>query len=620
MKQSRFTRIGIFFLLCCVVFGWRLSIAQPSQSLRSLLQGSSSDYQAVLADLPDTELPTALGMVKALRFKALHQDSPLSLADVKQFETAILARINRSQEISLNKSDSFPHKVEAKEITLEGTRITVPAHYAASGELRILAVQPNKEAGSLLPEFIINYATANPPVHGKLLIDGKSYGSEVPAANALFFIPETSPGNILTIGTHSASISLVDAAETAAEFTWQFTVGLQPTLIEPIPETAKQVGSFSVDAGKILKGAKIGRSVRVIVYESNDGRRYLVYEVHATNDPSKVIARTRDPNWLRLTLDPKLRTEDSIAISPKTPGAFPGNELTFSYVYSGPGTVETESWLANGVVTQGPTLSAIVEEKVFVARCQLEVKNHLPDGGGSVVTLYKDKIIDPLGIFTSIHDQAKGLFTNSGKGSIPLTGLRWFESINLTPLYSGETFPYKGGEVKRSVWKVGSGGGVVIADPATFSTQLHFSEPGVCEIVHDVALDYTFGNEIYHSSFKPHASFLAGVFKTTPKVFFSYVPEGIIVNTSRKVTVSKIDLMIDGTTKTFSDTDAYWELAMNFVIFAALSPITRFLALLFGRNIRLLFVVFVFKDIGPPLLPFQPIVFISKPLIFFPQT
>lgn len=571
MKKHKFTGVGTLFFLCCLVLSLHLSIAQPNHSLQSLLCGASSDYQSILAELPDTELPKALAVGKALHFKALHQDSPLSLADVKQFKAAILARINRSQEVSLNQSDSFPHKVEAKEITLEGIRITIPAHYAASGELRILAVQPSKEAGSLLPEFIINYATANPPVRGKLLIDGKPYAIDMPTVRAVFFIPEMSPTNILRIGTHTACVSLVDTAKATKTFTWQFTVGMQPTPTEPIPETAKRVGSFSVEAGRVLKGAKPEHSVRVIVYESNNGQRYLVYEVHSTNNPSKMIARTRDPNWLRRILDPRRRIEEFLTLSPKTRYAFPGNNLVFTYSYSGPGVIKHDVWKiyegSNVFTSEGPTVTRKLVQPGMFVQCTVETEETLPGGETSSATFSSDKTIHAMVPYAPVSDLAWGLFNTTGKGSIPLKGGRYFsiDHIGFEPLIPGKVFDYAGGilSVKRSAWQLGAGTGGVIANPATFTTEVHFAQPGVCEIVHDIALEYTFQNEMYRSAYKPEASLLAGVFKTQPKISFSQVPEGIIMDTSRKVTVKKIDLTIDGKTRTFSDADASWELARS---------------------------------------------------------
>ena len=155
MLRSKITGILFVLLITCVLVGLPLLTAQPSCSLESLLAGSSTDFQAVLSALPDTDLPKAIGIAETLRFKALHGDSSMTLKDVDRFKEEIFTRISQSKEIALESSDLCPHKIEAKEVIIQGIRVTIPAHFVLSGELRILDTFPVGEAGSLLPEFSV---------------------------------------------------------------------------------------------------------------------------------------------------------------------------------------------------------------------------------------------------------------------------------------------------------------------------------------------------------------------------------------------------------------------------------------------------------------------------------
>jgi len=573
MLRSKITGILFVLLITGVLVGLPLLTAQPSCSLESLLAGSSTDFQAVLSALPDTDLPKAIGIAETLRFKALHGDSSMTLKDVDRFKEEIFTRISQSKEIALESSDLCPHKIEAKEVILQGIRVSIPAHFVLSGELRILDTFPVGEAGSLLPEFSVTYHTESPPVQGKLTVDGQPYAEGVMAKNTLFFLPAMSPDLLLSIGTHTASVSLSDTTGKKVVSTWRFTVGMQSVPTEPIPESARLIGSFSVDASRVMKGADTSISVRVSVYETSDGRRHLEYELHPTNEPDRVLVRTRDPNWLRLVLDPNRKIEEFLTFSPKSGYAFLGNTLVFSYSYKGPGVVKEVSWEiheGNSVWTEeNPTVTRQLTKSGVSMKCTVKVVEELPDGSFSQMSFSNWKSVTTLWPTTAFSQHSCGLFNSTGKGSIPFGGSRVLmknESITTIYLDHGKVFDLGSGSklsVKTSLWTIGAGSGGEIANPATPTTKITFTAPGVCEIVHNIALEYQFQNEIYRATFKPETSFLVGAFKTTATVSFGQVPDGIIMGTSRKATVKKIELTVGEETKSFANATENWVVAQS---------------------------------------------------------
>ena len=557
------------FICIVLLSGSFLVFGQARQKqeapLAKLISGSSSDLTGTLSTLPEADLPLALAVTEALKFKALHNDTQFSADEVEAFRQGVIHRLSQAKTISLSASDLCSVPVPVKTTTLNGINLTVPAHFTLSGDLRILEVMPTGEAGSLLPDFLIRFHTGFLPVSAKLFVDGRPFSEGSGTASPLLFRPEAAGANLLAIGTHTASITMTDQAGKTVTTSWPLSVGLHPVPTPPIPGDAKLIGSFTLDAPKVMVGADPETSIRVTIFETVDGRRIIEYVIHPQGEPDRILAKTMDPNWLRRLLDPK-RKDQSLTLSPKTHFAFAGNKILFGASYSGEGTVQKVSWVIHEddtqVLGEGPSIAWVLKKETVRAVCSMVVAQALPDGTVSSLVLSERKDISPLWPLSSFSESAIGLFTPTGAIGVKV----WrFLNREKAPLQEGAAFEFFGGiiTVDKARLNIGSGSGGTIANPVALATSVSFSKPGVCEIVDDIALSFQYEDEHYEGIFAPECSMLVGAFNVTGNMSFSRVPPGIIQGTTRKVTVESISVKVNEEVRQFGKPEVNWELARS---------------------------------------------------------
>lgn len=567
----------VLALLLLVLAGSFFLAAQPAPTsaspLESLLSGSSTDIPGALSSLNDADLPLALAIAEALKFKALHGDTPLSAIKVDEFRQTLEKRLSESKIVSLTGSEGFPTAVSKRQVKVGGLELTVPAHFLAAQPLQITDFGPTGEAGTILPECWVSFVTTHQPVRAVMKINGNPVAINKMTTQTAKYQPPAVSGAVFSLGTHSVSVNLSDGGEGQASASWSFTIGVHPVPTDPIPLEARFVGSFSIEISRLVENPTRKLGLRVEVFETADGRRFIEYVLHQPGDPDRPIARTRDPFWVRKILTAQRAAEYSLKISPKTPVAFPGNLLTFSATHNVPNaSVEKITWK---VSEGGPEWTETSEEVKrtlkkpgFGGECTMVLSIQLPDDHVSEITLTQVFGVKVLWVDGS-WPSPRALLNSQGKGIISFTASRKLgsgaESGGLD-LLEGQAHDLGGGTltVKKAILRLGSGSGPHIANPTALEQNLLFENPGFCEIVHDVALAYRFEDEDYSANFEPKESFLVGAFKTNATIGFSQVPPGIIMATSRKVTVSDIALTINGDTRHYSLSDQpNWEIARS---------------------------------------------------------
>ncbi len=95
-------------------------------SLKELVNGSSTDYQAVLSSMEDEDLPAALAITDILRFQAVHGESGLKPADISAFKNAVENRLAGSTIVSFQKTEECTVAVPQKEVSIGEQRIIIP--------------------------------------------------------------------------------------------------------------------------------------------------------------------------------------------------------------------------------------------------------------------------------------------------------------------------------------------------------------------------------------------------------------------------------------------------------------------------------------------------------------
>jgi len=550
MRQNKDIR-RVLLLVAVFVVGGVLFAADQAipDSLQKILAGSSSDGSAI-GSIGERDLPTALSVIEALKFRAVHHDVAASNQDVAALRKAIEARLAKARTVSLAKTASCSIPVPARRVNIDGNLLEIPAHFIAPLDLAITGFGPQGEAGTMLPDFWVSFSAASEPVRAVLTLDSRKIelatcgdhmmGSRLPATAS----------SLLALGTHSATLVITDPTGNQASTTWKFTVGVAPTATTSLPEGSRVVASFPVSL------ASSSKALTVVVHETPDGRRVCEYVVY--DKKTGATMRSFDPAWVRRMTDGRRDQDPTLTITPRTSLAFPGNVLTFGFVYAGPGDVKKTSWQVTqgGETTdsEGPTVQRTLDQSGLSAMCTVDIVEALPGGGETQVSLSASKTIRAMWPNEWFQNQADGLFNPNGTGSIPLNSSRVLISddpYNGQQLVQGQDFDLGGGRVtvNTAALKIVGGEGVKIEDPATLTTWLHFEKPGTCEIVHDISLTYAFQGETYRSQFRPRESMLAGVFITTGEMTFAKVPPGMLDIGSRKVTVGKISVTIAGRTR-----------------------------------------------------------------------
>ncbi len=268
MKLSRAKAVtSIVIIAFCLLFSYQfLSFAQQPATniqveLQELLQGKTSDFSSAAAQLKEADLPAALTIVELLKFKALHQETPASIDQINKFESQIKYRLAKSSVVSFSKTDACRKKIEAKEIEIAGQKLVIPEYYIAEVGMAITGVIPTGEAGTVFPDFQVNLFSQSNITEYSLVIDGNAVqqnnigtfkdGDEL----GLIFRPDLNPDSILSIGTHTAVISVTNAAGEKAEKQWSFTVGINDVPTFPLPKDAVVIKEISINSKTI--GQKI---------------------------------------------------------------------------------------------------------------------------------------------------------------------------------------------------------------------------------------------------------------------------------------------------------------------------------------------------------------------------
>ncbi|OIP21477.1 hypothetical protein AUK22_11595 [bacterium CG2_30_54_10] len=160
VEKRRSVRVGLVLLLLALAGSFFLAAqpeAQPASPLESLLNGSSTDIPGAMSSLVDTDLPLALAVADALKFKALHGDSKIPIENVEEFQRSISQRLEQSKAVSLTKSESCRIPVPARKATMAGLELSVPACFRAEQPLQITDFGPRGEAGTLLPDIWVDF-------------------------------------------------------------------------------------------------------------------------------------------------------------------------------------------------------------------------------------------------------------------------------------------------------------------------------------------------------------------------------------------------------------------------------------------------------------------------------
>lgn len=140
--------------------------------LESLLNGSSTDIPGTLSSLNDADLPLALAVVEALKFKASHEEISLSRDAIDSFSRGLEARLAKASSVSISKTFACPVSMPSREQVLAGVRLTVPAHFVAVPVLTIADFGPQDEAGTPFPDIWVSFFGAKKPVVARFSLDG----------------------------------------------------------------------------------------------------------------------------------------------------------------------------------------------------------------------------------------------------------------------------------------------------------------------------------------------------------------------------------------------------------------------------------------------------------------
>ncbi|MFZ2957629.1 MAG: hypothetical protein WA705_12120 [Candidatus Ozemobacteraceae bacterium] len=96
-RSYRILLLLTFLVLVSTLFLFAQPETKASPSLESLLSGGSEDLPEILSSLTDADLPLALAVAEALKFKALHGDIRLSPDRSEEFRRSVEKRLKGSQ-------------------------------------------------------------------------------------------------------------------------------------------------------------------------------------------------------------------------------------------------------------------------------------------------------------------------------------------------------------------------------------------------------------------------------------------------------------------------------------------------------------------------------------------
>jgi hypothetical protein len=546
--------VGLFILALFT----NLSAENPiPQGLSNLLSGKTTDTHGVLSGLDDAQIPEVMTLCDVLKHKALHKEIKLSPEAIDLFKATLETRLKSSEWVSLTKTAKHIHHIRAREITMEGHKLTIPEHFLAPVRFVVSDFSPQGEAGTLLPDIRVLFIGGRLPVTARILLDGK----EIPVQSmkgGFLSRPALHPTSALSMGSHRVEAILTDASKEVASASWSFTVGEKPVSSPIIPGDAAMIGSFSVPVSTLVPGSSLAGLVEVVVFEGPDGKRLLEYRLSDGSDQETFGVKTTSLFFLnRIIRNPKRR--EVLRILPKSGAVFTGKETLFSSVYSGEGTVTKYSWLvqeplgsASGTF-ETPTISWEVKKWSHVTL--KVVVEFLVDDTVSQATFEQHKDVTALEVSTSIGSSRFASYETSASGTVAVSGERLIRDLYSQKshvLREGETFPFPSGSpgkvsVTCSRWKLAGGTAEAqFVDATASATNLLFSSFGFVEFVHDVAVGYEWENEHHEMEFSPKESFLYGRFFYKASSEFTQFPPGIIFGTDRYLSFKTIHLEING--------------------------------------------------------------------------
>lgn len=564
-SSKRFVRV--FALLSILVFVGSLFLAaQPEttgNSLEALISGTTSDSAAVLSTLKDEDLPLALSAAEVLKFKSLHGDEKVTVQDAEGFKAAVEQKIKTARTVSLDKTETCTVPVPQRKATIGGQEIIIPAHFRAPEPLQIVEAKPEGEAGTIFPEIRIAYVSDSMPVSARFLLDDKPVEVFAGKGKTFVYRPELAVNTMLSIGTHTASVTLSDTKGRQASASWAFTVGVKPAPIPTPPVDAKVIATLSVPVGTLFPGTSSNEVVTVTVRQGSDGQRFFEYSITRKG----VSYSTSSLYLLASTMKAGSRAR-GITFTPLVETMFPNVPMTFSYAYDGPGTVLSHTWIFTGFAStsdpQGTTASVVTSDKLSYVGCRLMVRTPLPENDPPYLDqeIYAAKGIYPIKVSPTPDSTRTWVAFRTAKTPASISCKRAVQSHSSTVpefggyFVEGETLPW--GDVgkltvNRARWRpVGTNEAISIENAAATQTRVLFGEPSVAELDHDISMTLTWGDERYDWTYQPATSSLVAALDFRANTIFKRFPPGIIANTERKIVAEKFEVVINGEKRVFA--------------------------------------------------------------------
>ena len=237
--RGRLSYVHILAVCIILLAGSFLVLGQgspkPKSPLMSLFNASTTDTAGVLSSIPETDLPLALAIADALKFKALHGDTPLTLDEVARFRNAVITRLTEAETVSLAKTEACSVPVAARELSIDGVHLKIPAHFKAiSADL--LDYGPLGETGTPFPTIWARFAPGRVPNDAVLYLNGERIAAQWSETGVLAFSPQFSVAGVIPIGTHSVELSFTATNATRVKkpgflrWAWKNHLKFHPTL------------------------------------------------------------------------------------------------------------------------------------------------------------------------------------------------------------------------------------------------------------------------------------------------------------------------------------------------------------------------------------------------------
>ena len=558
--HRRFFSLLLFVYTFLTLFNpANIALAQSSSSLpeavQELLKGQTSDYASVVSQLTDTDLFSAISAVDLLRFKAAHNEINLMPKEVSHFKKLLFQQITNSSYISFSETETCSKKVPETTIIFEGQSILIPEHYTSNANLAITAYSPAGEAGTMFPAFDIDVFTQSLLTKHSFKIDGKKastyfltpkLSSLTSASFAIAFLSDLSPKSMLSIGTHTAELTLTNKSGEKVTKKWSFTVGVYDTPTPKLPDSAKVIKELKIDPKKILPGQKGNGDLSVIIYKDKNGNIYTEYKLKTS---SGQIIKSRNLAFVkRKFTSTQKNEEDYIIISPKARNVFKGNILNFSYVWEGPDTVVSEAWvIASGDQTTNQTMIEALD--TVYAECKLIIEAAATDHNGEGYTytyeVSKNISISTIEPHVAILSDRTLNISNMASSTFDLRG--YVTLFMNTDLFEGQEYTFGSSilKVDKMRWKIiSSDAKPKIKNVVATTTEIILSKHGVAEVVFDIQLTWLEAGETYKSDYKPTTSALYAFYPVTGKAKFKKYPIGQLKMSERHIVAESFEFEI----------------------------------------------------------------------------